>query len=112
MGYVKVTEGNAPSQVAADRVMYRPGAEAQARQVASDLKAGAPVPLSDSSGIADAAPDADVVAVMGPSSASQAGTGATEDATPGGTPADAPAGGADATVGSESPDAGAAAPVE
>jgi len=112
MGYVKVTEGNAPSQVAADRVMYRPGAEAQARQVAADLKAGAPVPLSDSSGIAAAAPDADVVAVMGPSSASQAGSGGAEDATPDGASADAPAGGGDANVGSGSPEAGAAAPVE
>lgn len=112
MGYVQVTEGNAPGQVAADKVMYRPGAEAQARQVAADLKAGAPVPLADNSGIADAAPDADVIAVMGPSSASQAGSGGAEDGTPADIPADTPAGDADANVGSQSPDTGAAAPVE
>lgn len=80
MGYTQITEGNAPSQVAVDRVLYRPGAEAQALQVAADLNAGPPSPLADASGVAEAAPDADVVAIMGPPSASNAGQGTVEEA--------------------------------
>jgi hypothetical protein len=80
MGYTQVTEGNAPSQVAADRVLYRPGAEAQALQVAADLNTAPPAPLADASGVAEAAPDADVVAIMGPPEASNAGDGTVEDA--------------------------------
>lgn len=102
MGYAKITEGNAPSQVAADRVLYRPGAEAQALQVAADLNAGAPVAMADASGVASAAPTADVVAIMGPSSASKAGTG-----TSAGAGAETPAG--DATgPDAATPDAGGA----
>lgn len=92
MGYVKITEGNAPSRVAADRVLYRPGAEAQALQVASDLNTDAPSPLADASGVAEAAPDADVIVLMGPTSASRAGEGTVEDsadATSSVTPSDA-----------------------
>lgn len=84
MGYTKISEGNAPSQVAADRVLYRPGAEAQAMQVAQDLNAGAPVPLADNAAAASEAPNADVIAIMGPSSASSAGDGASDDAATGG----------------------------
>lgn len=79
MGYQKITEGNSPNNVAADRVMYRPGAERHALQVAADLRTAAPVPLPDSSPIAAEAPDADVVVVMGPPSASRAGTGSVEE---------------------------------
>lgn len=96
MGYAQVTEGNASGRVAADRVLYRAGAEAQALQVAADLGAGAPIPLADASGIAEAAPDADVVVVMGPSAASNAGQAGTavDSAEPGA--ADAAAGGTEA----------------
>jgi hypothetical protein len=80
MGYAQITEGNAPSQVAADRVLYRPGAEAEALQVAADLNAAPPSPLADASGVAEVAPDADVVAIMGPPAASSAGQGTVEDA--------------------------------
>ncbi|MEQ8834467.1 MAG: LytR C-terminal domain-containing protein [Miltoncostaeaceae bacterium] len=73
LGYRNVTEGNAPSQVTADRVLYRPGSEPLALQVAADLDAGAPLPLADATGIAEAAPDADVVAVMGPSAGGDTG---------------------------------------
>ncbi len=108
MGYTKITEGNAPSLVAADRVLYRPGAEAQAMRVAQDLNAGAPVPLADDSGAASAAPTDDVVVIMGPSSASKAGQGTATDAT-----GDAGAAGATGTqapaTATPSGDAGAAA---
>lgn len=81
MGYSEVTQGNAPSRVTADRVYYRPGAEANALQVASDLGAAAPIALADNSGIATAAPDSDVIVVKGPSSAGANGAAAGDGAT-------------------------------
>lgn len=77
MGYTKVSQGNAPSPESADRVLYRAGAEAQARQVATDL--GLPTAVQPAAGdpAAFAAASTDrVIVVLGPSRAAGAGGGA------------------------------------
>ena len=97
LGYQDVTEGNSPEPATADRVLYRSGAESQARLVATDLGLPAPLPAAQDTA-ANAEPAADVIVVLG-------GTGATggsaADATSGGAAADGTSGGAaDGTSGS------------
>ena len=69
LGYADVTEGNAPEPATADRVLYRPGAEPQARLVATDLGLPPPLPAAQDTA-ANAEPAADVIVVLG-------GTGST-----------------------------------
>ncbi|HET6690825.1 MAG TPA: LytR C-terminal domain-containing protein [Miltoncostaeaceae bacterium] len=90
LGYQDVTEGNSPEPATADRVLYRSGAEAQARLVATDLGLPAPLPAAQDSA-ADAEPSADVVVVLG---GTQAGGGASDAAASDGTAADGASGGA------------------
>jgi hypothetical protein len=59
-----VTEGNSPEPATADRVLYRQGAEAQARLVATDLGLPAPLPAAQDTA-ANAEPAADVIVVLG-----------------------------------------------
>ena len=73
IGYEEITEGNAPSLVSASMVLHRQGAGPRAARVAEDL--GLPEPelaTADDPALA-AAPDADVVVVLGPSGAASAG---------------------------------------
>ncbi len=89
IGYQDVTEGNAPAPVQADIVMYREGSAPQAARVAEDLGLPAPeLATADDPALA-AAPDADVVVLLGPTGAA----GAEEDTT-----GAAGAAGADGTV--------------
>lgn len=69
LGYQNVTEGNAPSPVSADRIVYRKGAAARAAQVAADLGLDAPAPAETGDPLLDAAPDASVIVVLGPTGA-------------------------------------------
>ena len=66
LGYEDVTEGNAPTPAQADRVLFRQGAEAQARQVATDLSLPDPLPAAGDEAAATE-PGADVIVVLGPS---------------------------------------------
>ncbi|MGD9570700.1 MAG: LytR C-terminal domain-containing protein [Thermoleophilia bacterium] len=76
IGYQDVTEGNAPAPVPADIVLYREGAAPRAARVAADLGLAAPeLATADDPALA-AAPDADVVVILGPTGAAGA-----EDAT-------------------------------
>ena len=80
IGYQDVTEGNAPTPATTDRVLYRQGSEAQARQVATDLSLPAPLPAAQDDA-ATAQPAADVIVVLGGTgvSAGAADTGGTGD---------------------------------
>jgi hypothetical protein len=73
LGYQDVTEGNSPEPATADRVLYRPGSEAAARLVATDLGLPAPLPAAQDTA-ANAEPAADVIVVLG-------GTHSASDAT-------------------------------
>jgi hypothetical protein len=64
LGYTDVTEGNSPEPATADRVLYRQGAESQARLVATDLGLPAPLPAAQDTA-ANAEPAADVIVVLG-----------------------------------------------
>jgi hypothetical protein len=103
LGYEDVTEGNAPAPEAVDRVLFRPGAAAQARQVADDLGLPDPVRMPAGDPTADVAgPAARVVVVLGPTGATapDAGgaAGAADADADAATPADADAAPADLTA--------------
>jgi hypothetical protein len=114
MGYEEVTEGNAPVPETRDRVLYRAGYAAEARQVSDDLGLGDPVRLTPTDPISDAVDSsAQVVVALGPPLGATGGAaagGATDaDATgAGATGADATGTGADET--GTPADAGAATP--
>ncbi|MGE0028327.1 MAG: LytR C-terminal domain-containing protein [Thermoleophilia bacterium] len=76
LGYQDVTEGNSPEPATADRVLYRPGAEPEARLVATDLGLPAPLPAAQDTA-ANAEPAADVIVVLG---GTQGGASAASDA--------------------------------
>jgi hypothetical protein len=77
MGYAQVTEGNAPSPENADRVLFRAGSAAQARQVAQDLGLPGPALIAPGDPVGAAAdPEDQVIVVLGPSGAG----GTAEDA--------------------------------
>lgn len=83
IGYTKVAQGNTPSRESADRVLYRAGAQAEARQVATDL--GLPTTVQPAAGdpAAAAAASTDrVIVVLGPSGASGSAGGAGGATTP------------------------------
>ena len=84
LGYEDVTEGNAPAPEGADRVLFRPGAAAQARQVADDLGLPDPVRMPVGEPTADVAgPGAQVVVVLGPTGRTAPDAGAADaDAPP------------------------------
>jgi hypothetical protein len=70
LGYAQVSEGNAPAQENADRVLFRAGSAPQARQVASDLGLPAPALIASGDPVGAAAdPEDQVIVVLGPSSA-------------------------------------------
>ncbi len=70
LGYANVTQGNAPTPVTSDLIVYRKGAAARAAQVAEDLGLGAPTLATAGDPILEAAPDASVFVVLGPTGAS------------------------------------------
>ncbi len=78
LGYEDVTEGNAPTPVAADLVLHRQGAAPGAARVAEDLGLPEPELASADDPALAAAPDADVVVLLGPTGAA----GTTDDAAP------------------------------
>ncbi len=84
LGYQDVTEGNSPEPATADRVLYRPGAEPEARLVATDLGLPAPLPAAQDTA-ANAEPAADVIVVLG---GTQGGSAASDAAASDGTAAD------------------------
>lgn len=90
LGYQNVFAADAPSPVTVSEVVYREGYAAQAQQVAEDLQLPAPSPATVGSGVLAVAPDAQVVVVLGSSSATGAatGTGAATDAGTATAPAD------------------------
>ena len=100
LGYQDVTEGNAPTPATADRVLYRQGSEAQARQVATDLSLPAPLPAAQDEAAA-AQPAADVIVVLG-------GTGGAADDTGGAAADDTGGAAADDTAGTGAAADGAA----
>jgi hypothetical protein len=75
LGYASVVEGNAPTPVTSDLIVYRKGAAARAAQVAEDLGLDTPTLATAGDPILDAAPDAVVFVVLGPTGASTPGTG-------------------------------------
>lgn len=75
LGYQDVTEGNSPEPATADRVLYRQGAEAEARLVATDLGLPAPLPAAQDTA-ANAEPAADVIVVLGGTQGGAAASGA------------------------------------
>lgn len=75
LGYQNVFAADAPSPVTVSEVVYREGYAAQAQQVAEDLQLSAPSPATVGSGVLAVAPDAQVVVVLGSSSATGAATG-------------------------------------
>lgn len=81
IGYEEITEGNAPSLVDADMVLHRQGAAPRAARVAEDLGLPAPELASSDDPAFAAAPDADVVVVLGPSGAAGVDDGTTDDGT-------------------------------
>jgi hypothetical protein len=97
LGYSDVTEGNAPEPATADRVLYRPGSEPQARLVATDLGLPPPLPAAQDTA-ANAEPAADVIVVLG-------GTGATGAAASDSSASDAAAAGDGAAAEGTSGDA-------
>ena len=80
LGYTDVTEGNSPEPATADRVLYRQGAEAEARLVATDLGLPAPLPAAQDTA-ANAEPAADVIVVLGGTHGAAAGDAAASDGT-------------------------------
>lgn len=96
LGYQDVTEGNSPEPATADRVLYRQGAEAEARLVATDLGLPAPLPAAQDTA-ANAEPAADVIVVLG---GTQGGAAASDAAASDGTAADGTAAGGTAADGS------------
>jgi LytR cell envelope-related transcriptional attenuator len=84
LGYQDVTEGNSPEPATADRVLYRQGAEPEARLVATDLGLPAPLPAAQDTA-ANAEPAADVIVVLG---GTQGGSAASDAAASDGTAAD------------------------
>jgi hypothetical protein len=70
LGYQLVTDGNAPTAESADRVVFREGAAAKARQVAADLGLPAPAKMAVDDPLAAVEPGADVIVALGPSGAS------------------------------------------
>jgi hypothetical protein len=77
LGYEDVTEGNAPSPVAADLVLHRQGAAPRAARVAEDLGLPEPELASADDPALAAAPGAEVVVLLGPT-----GTPGTEETEP------------------------------
>lgn len=75
LGYEEVSEGNAPSTVSSTRVMFRAGAQPQAMRVAEDLGVAAPLALTEGSEVAKAAPDSQVIVVLGRDAAGGSGAG-------------------------------------
>ncbi len=80
LGYADVTEGNSPEPATADRVLYRQGAEAEARLVATDLGLPAPLPAAQDTA-ANAEPAADVIVVLGGTQGAAASDAAASDGT-------------------------------
>lgn len=83
LGYQQVTEGNAPSPVPADVVLHRQGAAPDAARVAEDLGLPEPslAPVNDP--VLAAAPDAEVVVLLGPTgTAASIDDGTAEDGVP------------------------------
>lgn len=78
IGYERVTEGNAPAPVASDVVLHRQGAAPSAARVAEDLGLPEPelAPVGDPA--LAAAPDAEVVVLLGPSGAVAADGGSAD----------------------------------
>jgi hypothetical protein len=85
LGYELVTDGNAPTAELADRVVFREGAAAKARQVAADLDLPAPTRMAVDDPLAAVEPGAEVIVALGPSGASAGAAGETiaPDATTG-----------------------------
>jgi len=80
LGYVEVTEGNAPLPVTSDLVLYRQGAAPRAARVAEDLGLADPeLATADDPALAQA-PDADVIVLLGPTGAGAA-DGTVDDGT-------------------------------
>jgi hypothetical protein len=79
LGYGEVSEGNAPSPVATDLVLHRQGAAPRAARVAEDLGLPAPELASADDPALAAAPDAEVVVLLGPTGAASADDGAVDD---------------------------------
>lgn len=79
LGYQRVSEGNAPAPVSADLVLHRAGAAPQAARVAQDLQLPTPELATDGDPVLDAAPDADVIVVLGPSGGSGTPAGGAAD---------------------------------
>lgn len=75
LGYELVSEGNAPEPESTDRVLYRQGAAAKARQVAEDLGLPAPTRLAADDAIASVEPGAEVIVALGPTGAVAPTTG-------------------------------------
>lgn len=68
LGYTSVTESNSPQPATSDRVLYRHGAQAKARQVATDLNLPAPLPAAQDAAVtAPQARAAEVIVVLGSS---------------------------------------------
>jgi hypothetical protein len=77
LGYELITDGNAPTAESADRVVFREGASAKARQVAADLDLPPPTRMAADDALAAVEPGAEVVVVLGPTGASAGATDAT-----------------------------------
>jgi hypothetical protein len=73
LGYELITDGNAPVAESADRVVFRQGAAAKARQVATDLDLPAPTRMAADDPLAAVEPGAEVIVALGPTGAA-AGT--------------------------------------
>lgn len=80
IGYQTVSEGNAPSPVSTDIVLHRQGSAPRAARVAEDLGLPAPELASADDPALAAAPDAEVVVLLGPTGDAPAGDGGTTTA--------------------------------
>lgn len=78
LGYANVVEGNAPSPVTSDLIVYRKGAAARAAQVAADLGLGTPTLATEGDPILETKPGAAVFVLLGPSTGTDGADPATE----------------------------------